>query len=287
MGIKIRTIKDIRLYLSDHLRDIYPEPEIRALTNIIIKTVTGSEKLHQLSLPEQIISEGDANKIAWITDELRAGKPVQYILGETTFYGYTLKLSSDTLIPRPETEELVDIIVKQNRGFSGRILDACTGSGCIAIALAGELTGSEAAGFDISAGAISIAKENACLNKINVSFFVADVFSFTKDAETYDIIVSNPPYVRESEKKLMAKNVLNFEPHQALFVPDSDPLVYYRAILSFAERALKNRGKIYFEINEALGNEVKNLLSSAGFGEIDIIVDLYDKKRFIKAVKNG
>lgn len=287
MGIKIRTIKDIRLYLSDQLKDIYPEPEIRALINIIIKTVTGSEKLHQLSLPGQIISEEHAGRIAEITEGLRTGKPVQYVLGETTFYGYTIRLSSDTLIPRPETEELVDIIIKQNSPFTGRILDACTGSGCIAVALAGKLPGSDVAGFDISEGAIVTARENALLNRTDVRFFIADVFAASSFGGSYDIIVSNPPYVRESEKKSMARNVLEFEPHLALFVPDSDPLLYYRAILAIAEGSLKSKGKIYFEINEALGNEMRLLLSSAGYRDVEVIRDINDRQRFVKAVKNG
>jgi release factor glutamine methyltransferase len=287
MGIKIRTFKDIRSYLSDQLKNLYPEPEIKALTNIIIKTVTGSEKLHQLSLPEQIISEFHAKRIIEITDELLTGKPVQYVLGETTFYGCTLKLNGEVLIPRPETEELVDLIIKQNQGFSGKILDACTGSGCIAIALAGELPGSEVSGFDISEGALNVAMENAKLNRINARFFIADLFAYPESDDIYDLIVSNPPYVRESEKKSMSKNVLDFEPHQALFVPDSDPLTCYRALLEIAKRSLKKDGSIYFEINEALGSEMSDLLKSAGYREVMVRRDLNNRDRFVKALKNG
>ena len=178
MGVNIQTIKDIRLYLSEQLKGIYQDPEISALTNIIIKTVTGISRLHHLALPEQNISEINALKIIKICNELKTGKPIQYILGETNFYNCIIKLNEETLIPRPETEELVDLIIKENRGFTGKILDIGTGSGCIAIALAMNLPGSSVTGFDISEGAIKIAGENSRLNNVTVSFFRADVFSF-------------------------------------------------------------------------------------------------------------
>ena len=287
MGIKIRTIQEIRSYLSDQLKNIYPDPEIRALTNIIIKTVTGAKRLHHLALPEQIISENHSKKIVEITNELKNGKPVQYILGETSFYGCQLKLNKYTLIPRPETEELVDLVIKENREFTGSILDACTGSGCIAIALAVNLPGCSVSGFDISEGAIEITRENNSLNRAKVSFFRADVFKFDYNLTgKTDIIVSNPPYVRNLEKKFMQKNVLDYEPHEALFVPDSDPLVFYRGILEIGYKLLLKGGKIYFEMNEALGNDMVQLLESYNYSAISIVKDINNKDRIIKGIKN-
>lgn len=286
MGVNIQTIKDIRLYLSEQLKGIYQDPEIRALSNIIIKTVTGISKLHHLAFPEQKISEIKARRIIRIGNELKSGKPIQYILGETNFYSCTIKLNEETLIPRPETEELVDLIIKENIGFTGEILDIGTGSGCIAIALAKNLPGSSVTGFDISGGAVKIAGENSRLNNIPVSFFRADVFYF--DPTTYtkaNIIVSNPPYVRDLEKKLMNRNVLDFEPHAALFVRDSDPLVYYRAILELAGIILTDEGKIYFEINEAFGRVMVELLECYKYSDISIVKDANGKARIIKGIK--
>jgi release factor glutamine methyltransferase len=288
MGIKIRTIKEIRSFLSDQLKGIYPDPEIRALTNIIIKTVTGSVRLHYLALPEQIIPEIHTKRIIAITGELKKGKPIQYILGETSFYGCRLRLNNNTLIPRPETEELVDLVIRENHGFTGSIMDACTGSGCIAIALAVNLPACSVSGFDISEGAVEIAKENTILNKTKVSFFRADVFNFNYYATgKFDIIVSNPPYVREIEKKFMQKNVLDHEPHGALFVPDSDPLVFYRGILEIADKILHDGGKVYFEINEAFGKDMEELLESNNYSGISIVKDINSKDRIIKGIKNA
>ena len=288
MGVNIQTIKDIRLYLSEQLKETYPNHEISALTNIIIKTITGISKLHNLALPEQHISDVNAIKIIKICDELKSGKPIQYILGETNFYNCIIKLNADTLIPRPETEELVDLIIKENRGFAGAILDIGTGSGCIAIALAMNLPDSSVSGTDISEMALKIAGENSRLNKVPVSFFRSDVFSFdyTHNIKA-DIIVSNPPYVRDLEKKYMSRTVLDFEPHLALFVPDNDPLLYYRAILELAEKILMEGGKIYFEINEAFGKEVAELLKLFRYSDISVLNDISDKARIIKGIKNA
>jgi release factor glutamine methyltransferase len=236
MSIKIQTIKDIRFYLTDELRELYPEPEISAISSIIIKTVLGLPKLHSLALPETIVQQRQAIRINRICKELKSGKPIQYILGETNFYNCLIKVNRHTLIPRPETEELVDLVIKENRGFAGTIIDIGTGSGCIAIALSINLPGTKVTGVDISEEAINLARQNAKENNSSANFFTADIFK-TDPAlfPASDIIVSNPPYVRDSEKKGISQNVLRFEPHSALFVSDSDPLIYYRAILRLAE----------------------------------------------------
>ena len=190
------------------------------------------------------------------------------------------------MIPRPETEELVDLIIGENRGFTGAILDAGTGSGCIAIALAVNLPGTRVTGMDINEGAIKISEENAILNKAKVSFFASDIFNPAPGSmHNIQIIVSNPPYIRESEKKRMSENVLDYEPYTALFVPDSDPLVYYRAILDLAETALIPGGKVYFEINEAMGEPMVQLLEGSGYSGVKIVKDINGKERIIKGNK--
>jgi release factor glutamine methyltransferase len=287
MSVKIQTIKEIRPFLERELASMYPSTEIRAFNNIIIKTVFKTSKLHNPALPESLLTKKQANQIVSICRELKGGTPLQYVLGETSFYNCTIKVNKDTLIPRPETEELVNLIIKENRGFKGSILDAGSGSGCIAIALAKNLPGALVAGFDISEGAISIARENALLNNAIVDFFTADMANFNyNSARKTDIIVSNPPYVRELEKKLMAGNVLNHEPHSALFVPDYVPLIYYKYILDIAKGILSVRGRIYFEINEAMGSEMKDLLSGHGYSDIVITRDLNDRERMIKGTRN-
>jgi release factor glutamine methyltransferase len=287
MRVKIQTIKDIRSYVAKELEVIYQEPEISALANIIIKTVFGIIGLHQLYLTEQPVTSGQTRRIIDICKELKTGKPIQYILGETNFYNCIIRVNNTTLIPRSETEELVDLIIRENRSYVGNIIDIGTGSGCIAIALAANLPGSVVTGIDISEEAISIAQENASLNNVAVSFMKGDILSFDiEKVYTAGIIVSNPPYVRNSEKQFMSKNVLDFEPHMALFVSDSDPLVYYHAILKLADKILVPGGRLYFEINEAMGKSMVQLLESSVYSEIEIIADINGKERIIKGTKD-
>lgn len=288
MGIKIKTIKDIRIYLNMELKGTYPEEEIRAIGNIIFRSVLGMTEMHQVYLTEETVNSTQAFKILSIAEELKTGKPIQYILGETVFYNCTIKLNSSTLIPRPETEELVDLVIKENNGFKGNIIDFGTGSGCIAIALASYLPGSFITGTDISDQALMIADENARLNNVRLTFIKDDILNpDTSQLGKAGIIVSNPPYIMDSEKQLMKKNVLEFEPHNSLFVSDSDPLVYYNGILIKADTILDSLGKIYFEINEALGNPLVHLLESRGFSDIRIIKDINGKERIIKGIKHA
>jgi release factor glutamine methyltransferase len=288
MGANLHTIKDIRLFLSQELNGLYQEPEISALTNIVIKTLLGVTKLHQIYLNDQKVTPKQAERCTEICKELKTGKPLQYILGETIFYDCRIMVTSATLIPRQETEELVHHIIKENKDFKGNIIDFGTGSGCIAIALAANLPGSVITGFDISDEALEVARENADLNNVKVSFQKRDILDFDyTTVSKAGIIISNPPYVRDSEKNLMSKNVLDFEPHQALFVNDTDPLVFYRAILSIAVNVLLKGGHIWFEINEALGNPVVELLASFGYINIGVIKDINGKERIIKGSKNG
>ena len=287
MGVKIQTIKDIRFYLAKELTGIYSPSEIRVLANLLTKTVTGRTKLHQLYDAGYPVSKSEVTQIIKFSNQLKTGKPVQYILGETIFYDCKIKLNSSTLIPRPETEELVDLIIRENKDYDGNIIDFGTGSGCIAIALAVNLPLADLTGIDISEDALRIARENADMNNVKVLFIKGDILDFNKDSvDKAGIIVSNPPYVRNSEKALMGKNVLDFEPHQALFVENSDPLVFYNAILEHAENILLPGGRIYFEMNEAMGRSLVNLMESCGFSEIEIVSDINGKERIIKGRKN-
>lgn len=287
MGYNIRIIKDIKPYLARELIEIYPEPEINALATIIIKTLFGVSRLHAITQPQDPISKKKADEIITICNELRSGKPLQYILEETSFYNCIIRVNPHVMIPRPETEELVDLIIKENRGYRGEILDAGCGSGCIAIALAVNLPGTKVTGIDISEQAIRISQENALLNNAVVSFLQTDILNpGLKSPDSMGIIVSNPPYILESEKVHIAKNVLDFEPHRALFVPDSDPLLYYRAILKMAEKVLIPSGKVYFEINEAFGLQMTGLLKSTGFSSVEVIRDINVKDRIVKGIKS-
>ncbi len=288
MGMKIQTIRQIRLRIQEELRDLYPEAEISALTNLILKTIFKDLKLHQIHEGTIEITSENYTAISQIVFELKKGKPIQYIIGHTIFYNCTIEVNSATLIPRQETEELVDLIIRENPDFRGTITDIGTGSGCIAIALAANLPGASVTATDISAEALETARRNALINRVNITFLEDDILEKAdKQGISADIIVSNPPYIRHSEKKYMHRNVLEYEPAGALFVDDSDPLKYYRAILTRAEKWLASQGKIYFEINEALGCEMSELMNLSGYSEIIVMKDLNGKDRIVKGRKNG
>ncbi len=286
MGVNIQTIKDISVLLYSELNNLYPPEEIRALSNIVTAWVTGRKGANALAFPDQALPHGARNKVLKIVSALKKGQPLQYILGETEFYNCLIRVNPYTLIPRPETEELADLVIRENRDFTGSILDIGTGSGCIAIALSVNIPLSEVKGIDISAEALKLARQNNTINKAGVTFLQSDIFSNDfLSCGKYDIIVSNPPYVRDSEKQRMHKNVLLYEPATALFVPDNDPLVYYRRILEAAEFILNKPGTIYFEINEAMGNEMAILARSFGFTTDGPVKDINGRNRLIKCCK--
>ena len=247
----------------------------------------GWSMAHFLISKNRTINQSDLLKFNFAIKDLRHGKPIQYIIGSTEFCDLTLSVSPHTLIPRPETAELVYLIAENAKEHSPQhILDLCTGSGCIAIALAKALPSAKVFATDISAEALAVAKKNAECNHANVSFFVADILKEENPAgESYDIIVSNPPYVRIMEKAMMHRNVLDYEPHLALFVPDDDPLLFYRHIAEFATKHQQTGGKLYLEINEALANETAVLLQKQGYRYI-VHKDSFGKDRMIEAVKS-
>ena len=214
---------------------------------------------------------------------LQRHEPLQYVIGSARFHGHKFKVTPVTLIPRPETEQLVDLIIDENPAADLRVLDMGTGSGCIAISLARALKFPQVDALDISRDALAIARENAQALKVKVRFFESDMLLPQPDAR-YDIIVSNPPYICWSEREAMERNVIDYEPGHALFVPDNDPLLFYKAIVPYAARSLERGGHLYLEINQRFGDEVRRLLMDNGFDEVRILEDSYGKVRFAAAV---
>ncbi len=279
------TIIQIYNILITQLDSVYGETESRALTRMVLEKVLEKPAYNILANQNHTIDTAQLNQINDILQQLLTQKPIQYIFGETLFYGLTIQLNSNVLIPRPETEELVDWILKTTPSNKPLILDIGTGSGVIAIALAKNISSATVSGIDISAEAIEIAKKNAMSNCVNVSFAIHDVFQLTANPfdKPFDIIVSNPPYVCMSEKQLMKPNVLENEPSLALFVPDSNPLVFYEAIASAAKNLLRNEGWVYCEINERFGVETTHLFQLFGFVDVELKKDINSKNRMLRA----
>jgi release factor glutamine methyltransferase len=288
MAVKLQTIKDIRNYLSGELSELYSRQESVSIADAVITKVIGMNRLSYILKENEMITDRKKTEtILRYCIELKTGKPLQYVTGETLFYDCVIKVSRGVLIPRPETEELVDLVVKDNKGFAGTIIDIGTGSGAIAIALASSFPSARVTGIDISPAAIRSAVINAGNNNVTVTFLKADIFKLNPSGlPKSDIIVSNPPYVRNSEKKSMKNNVLGFEPHRALFVPDRDPLKYYRAILAISDNILNAGGSVYFEINETMGKQVSDMFESYKFRDIKILKDINGKERIAKGKKH-
>ncbi|QEM10406.1 peptide chain release factor N(5)-glutamine methyltransferase [Mucilaginibacter rubeus] len=283
------TIKDVFEVYRLQINGIYDINEIEALTLLVIAEVTGLSRASIKAFPERELTTEQADQIKNILTELKTGKPVQYILGITEFYGLPFRVNSFVLIPRPETEELVEWIISGERlkakgeGFS--ILDIGTGSGCIAVSLKKNLSNVDVSAIDISEGALQTAKGNAQLNEVEVNFIHADILNIKPENvfPKFNIIVSNPPYVTLEDKKQMHTNVTDFEPHTALFVPEHDPLLFYRAIADFTLSNLMAEGLLYFEINENLGDETVALLADKGFKNIELRKDMSGRDRMVKA----
>lgn len=271
--------------LRNTLRPIYGYQESRAIIRSIFQYLKGWDTVDLIMHEKETLSPFLKGEIDGILQRLLHHEPIQYITGEARFNGLNLKVEPGVLIPRPETSELVDLITDDANGKEDlEILDVATGSGCIAVALGRNLPFPKITAIDISGKALEVARENASALKVKVDFIQGDIFTWSPDRE-FDIIVSNPPYIDESEKKDMEPNVLEYEPAEALFVPDDDPLRFYHRINEIALKSLRPGGKLYYEINPRHASRLKTEMEERGFGDVSVIRDTSGKERFIKATK--
>ncbi len=274
-------------YIRHELTAFYPVTEIREFTRLIFHTLRGWSLTGMVLHSGETLTPGEISLIREIVERLKRSEPIQYILGSAHFYGLTLEVTPAVLIPRPETEELVDWIVTGRRVAPSSLLDVGTGSGCIALALAKAFPKCTAEGCDISEEALAVAMRNSRNTAPYVRFFQADILRWQEFPgwEKRDLIISNPPYVTISEKNEMEENVVGFEPGEALFVPDEDPLLYYRAIAAFAKEWLVEGGELFLEINRRFGGEIARLLTDNGFRETEIRSDFRGNTRMVKTRK--
>ena len=292
-------IKEYRTQFIQELTPIYDAGEAESFFYLILEE---KHHLKRIDLALQLDLEFSESEIKdWnvILEQLKLELPIQYILGSTSFYGLKFEVNENVLIPRPETEELVEWIINSNLKISSaqfgkasgerfnnlKILDIGTGSGCIAIALAKNLPNAQVFAIDVSERALATAKKNAEQNDVNINFIQKNILETTDLEQQFDIIVSNPPYVRNLEKAEIKKNVLEHEPHLALFVDDHDALIFYRKISELAQKNLSKQGKLYFEINQYLGKETVELLENLGFSDVELKKDIYGNDRMIQSAK--
>ena len=288
----MKTVKQVSADFSEQLSTIYDANEVNSLCMMVLENVVDISSAKIKAFPETEISTPDSERITNILTRLATGEPIQYILGYTEFYGLTFKVNPSVLIPRPETEELVDWVISSVGSSElavGKFLDIGTGSGCIPISLKKKnLPGAEISAIDISPKALQTAKENAELNEVDINFIQEDILNPIHHSlltTHYSLIISNPPYVTLEDKKLMHTNVTDFEPHTALFVPEDDPLIFYKAIVNFASVHLEKDGLLFLEINETYGKQIVELLSNNEFINIELRKDMSGKDRMIKATK--
>lgn len=266
----------------EEVASLYEQQEAKELFYLVILQLSGWSRAQLMVNQDVILSDTQQTAFVEIFNELKTGKPLQHIFAEAWFYGLKFKVSSAVLIPRPETEELVEWILTDQSILSPKILDIGTGSGCIAISIKKNKPTAEVSALDVSEEALAIAKTNASQNETVINFIHSDILSYITE-EKYDLIVSNPPYITENEKKEMHQNVLQHEPHLALFVTNENPLIFYAAIADLASKQLKTNGLLYFEINEYLGKETVDMLNDKGFINIILKKDMQGKDRMIQA----
>ena len=279
-------LNSLQNFFQNGLLGYYPKEEINTFFYRICEQYLDYKRIDVSLKSETLITPETFEYFETIISRLLTYEPIQYILGTTAFFGLEFKVDSNVLIPRPETEELVAWILKQtDSSQSLKILDIGTGSGCIAISLAKHLPNAEIYALDVSPKALEIAELNAQQNAVKLNMIQANVLEWKPTDLSFDLIVSNPPYVRESEKERMAPNVLEHEPHLALFVENDNPLVFYRAIVELGKQTLKKQGQLYFEINEYLGKETQALFSSDTFEDVQLKSDIFGKHRMICAQK--
>lgn len=287
MKISSNKLKDIIDFAYQELESLYEKDEIRSMIYSIIEHFTGYDLMKILTYKDELkVSESELLKINFAIKDLKKEKPLQQIIGYCEFLDVRIEVNQHVLIPRVETEEIVQRVIKENKGRKNlKIADICCGSGCIAIALKKAFSDANIYAYDISEEAIKKSKENAEKNKEKINFFKENILKSKEKNQEFNIIVSNPPYVRESEKALMKNNVLLYEPHLALFVSDEDPLIFYKKILDFSNRNLAKNGKIYMEINENLGKETELLFKNFNY-QTSIIKDIRGKDRLLFAKKD-
>ena len=287
MRISSNKLKDIIEFAYQELESLYEKNEIRSMIYSIIEHFTNYDLMKILTYKDELkVSESELLKINFAIKDLKKERPLQQILGYCEFLDVKINLNHKVLIPRVETEEITQRIIQENKGRRNlKIADLCCGSGCIAIALKKAFPDATVYAYDISEEAIEQSKENANLNKEKIFFFKENIFENKEKNQEFDIIVSNPPYVRESEKSLMKNNVLLYEPHLALFVSDEDPLIFYKQILDFCNRNLAKNGKIYMEINENLAKETELLFKNFNY-QTSVFKDIRGKDRLVFAKKD-
>ncbi|QKJ64687.1 peptide chain release factor N(5)-glutamine methyltransferase [Flavobacterium sp. M31R6] len=282
-------IKEYRTQFIQALTSMYGEGEAESFFYLILEEKQQLKRIDLALHPDLEISEEEISVWNSILEQLKLEIPIQYLLGKTSFYGLDFEVNENVLIPRPETEELVDWIVsnvlKNGRSKSLKILDIGTGSGCIAISLAKNLPNAEVFAIDVSEKALATAKKNAERNEVEVTFISQNILETLDLGQEFDIIVSNPPYVRNLEKQEIKKNVLDNEPHLALFVEDNDALIFYRKIAELAQKNLSDSGQLYFEINQYLGKEMIGLLEEMGFKDIELRKDIYENDRMMLGIR--
>lgn len=284
------TLKEFKLKLSQVLEEVYPETEISSFFFMILEDYLKISKTKYLTEPDLRIEESKVQKLNNVISRLKKEEPIQYIIGKTEFYGLEFNVTKDVLIPRPETEELIEWILEKSANLERniKILDIGTGSGCIPITLKSNIVNADVHAIEVSEVALTIARKNAEENNTSIYFHKADILkienlNFINQDIKFDIIVSNPPYVRDLEKKEIQNNVLQNEPHLALFVPDNNPLVFYDKITDLAKIHLKKDGLLFFEINQYLGQETFNLVKEKSFTNIILKKDLFKNDRMICA----
>jgi len=280
-------LSQLKINFTTQLQGVYDREEIHSFFYILCDFFLQYSRFEVSMALDTVVSAKNITAFEMALLRLKKQQPIQYIVGHTEFYGLTFKVNKHTLIPRPETEQLVDWIISNHKhqGSGLEILDIGTGSGCIAVALAKNFSKASISGLDILEKALEVAQENAIKNQVLVSFCQKDILETTALEKKYDVVVSNPPYVRQLEKKAMSANVLDNEPGGALFVPNEDPLLFYRKIAQLALVSLQEKGWLYFEINEYLSNEMDALLNEIGFVNIEIKKDFRAVPRMIKCQK--
>lgn len=285
----MKTLRELRAYFKEELETSFSSSEIKLIFNVVVEEQLNITDAYYLCHEADVPKEASDYFLDFVA-QLKKSVPFQQLIGYAEFYGLKIKVNSEVLIPRPETAELVDLIYqdfKKSEEEKLAIVDVCSGSGCIALALKSKFENASIMGYEKSTGALAIARENQETLNLNVQFFECDVLtdSWNLKENSLDVLVSNPPYVLQSESSTMSDSVLNYEPSMALFVEDNDPLLFYKKIAQEGRVVLKPSGKIYFEINERYGNQVAEYLENVGYQKVTIVKDLQGKERMVVGEK--